>query len=142
MGGNPCRIRWVGSLQNSLQNSLGGLSAEFVGRKSLQNSLGGLSAEFVGRKLCRIRWAGIISVKETTMTPWRNGSALDSKSKGWGFESLWGHFSSNVGLNPSGSPCSWWCFGSLAQMVEHWSNKPRVMGSIPIGTTFFNMHAV
>ena len=21
-------------------------------------------------------------------------------------------------------------------MVEHWSNKPRVMGSIPIGTTF------
>ncbi len=25
-------------------------------------------------------------------------------------------------------------FGSLAQMVEHWSNKPRVMGSIPIGT--------
>ena len=25
-------------------------------------------------------------------TPWRNGSALDSKSKGWGFESLWAHF--------------------------------------------------
>ena len=26
------------------------------------------------------------------MTPWRNGSGLDSNSKGWGFESLWGHF--------------------------------------------------
>ena len=29
------------------------------------------------------------------LTPWRNGSALDSKSKGWGFESLWGHFDQN-----------------------------------------------
>ena len=24
-------------------------------------------------------------------TPWRNGSASDSKSEGWGFESLWRH---------------------------------------------------
>ena len=32
------------------------------------------------------------------VTPWRNGSALDSKSKGWGFESLWGHFWKNGAL--------------------------------------------
>ena len=32
------------------------------------------------------------------MTPWRNGSALDSKSKGWGFESLWGHLLQNGAL--------------------------------------------
>ena len=25
-------------------------------------------------------------------TPWRNGSASDSRPEGWGFESLWGHF--------------------------------------------------
>ena len=25
----------------------------------------------------------------TEQTPWRNGSASDSKSEGWGFESLW-----------------------------------------------------
>ena len=27
----------------------------------------------------------------TEQTPWRNGSASDSKSEGWGFESLWRH---------------------------------------------------
>ena len=27
--------------------------------------------------------------------------------------------------------------GRLAQLVEHWSNKPRVAGSSPVVTTFF-----
>ncbi len=27
------------------------------------------------------------------LAPWRNGSASDSRSEGWEFESLWGHFS-------------------------------------------------
>ena len=31
----------------------------------------------------RSRWVGLHP------TPWRNGSASDSKSEGWGFESLW-----------------------------------------------------
>ena len=27
-----------------------------------------------------------------SLTPWRNGSASDSRPEGWGFESLWGHY--------------------------------------------------
>ena len=33
--------------------------------------------------------AGTRCTAEATTTPWRNGSAWDSKSQGWGFESLW-----------------------------------------------------
>ena len=43
----------------------------------------------------------------------------------------------DVRLTRGRSPVRSWVgvlLGSLAQMVEHWSNKPRVMGSIPIGT--------
>ena len=29
--------------------------------------------------------------RESPQTPWRNGSASDSKSEGWGFDSLWRH---------------------------------------------------
>ena len=29
------------------------------------------------------------------------------------------------------------CLGRLAQLVEHWSNKPRVAGSSPVVTTSF-----
>ena len=29
------------------------------------------------------------SAAQAARTPWRNGSAWDSKSQGWGFESLW-----------------------------------------------------
>ena len=35
------------------------------------------------------RYSIMISCKRKT--PWRNGSAPDSRSVGWGFESLWGH---------------------------------------------------
>ena len=31
------------------------------------------------------------NVCRIVMRPWRNGSALDSRPKGWGFESLWPH---------------------------------------------------
>ena len=31
-------------------------------------------------------------ISHETVSPWRNGSALDSRPKGWGFESLWAHF--------------------------------------------------
>ena len=53
--------------------------------------------------------------------------------------STYGLVGYDVRLTRGRSPVRSWVgvlFGSLAQMVEHWSNKPRVMGSIPIGTTF------
>ena len=51
--------------------------------------------------------------------------------------STYGLVGYDVRLTRGRSPVRSWVgvlFGSLAQMVEHWSNKPRVMGSIPIGT--------
>ena len=52
--------------------------------------------------------------------------------------STYGLVGYDVRLTRGRSPVRSWVgvVGSLAQMVEHWSNKPRVMGSIPIGTTF------
>ena len=52
--------------------------------------------------------------------------------------STYGLVGYDVRLTRGRSPVRSWVgvLGSLAQMVEHWSNKPRVMGSIPIGTTF------
>ena len=51
--------------------------------------------------------------------------------------STYGLVGYDVRLTRGRSPVRSWVgvfYGSLAQMVEHWSNKPRVMGSIPIGT--------
>ena len=51
--------------------------------------------------------------------------------------STYGLVGYDVRLTRGRSPVRSWVgvlCGSLAQMVEHWSNKPRVMGSIPIGT--------
>ena len=33
-----------------------------------------------------------LHVRDLSQTPWRNGSASDSRPEGWGFESLWGQF--------------------------------------------------
>ena len=54
--------------------------------------------------------------------------------------STYGLVGYDVRLTRGRSPVRSWVgvfYGSLAQMVEHWSNKPRVMGSIPIGTIFY-----
>ena len=51
--------------------------------------------------------------------------------------STYGLVGDDVRLTRGRAPVRSWVgvlYGSLAQMVEHWSNKPRVMGSIPIGT--------
>jgi hypothetical protein len=46
--------------------------------------------------------------KVSTKGLWRNGSASDSRSEGWAFESLWPHFLAHCGAAPghcmSGSP--------------------------------------
>ena len=47
------------------------------------------------------------------VTPWRNGSALDSKSKGWGFESLWGHLLQK------------WCTGQDSNLRPHSRLRPE-----------------
>ena len=41
---------------------------------------------------------------------WRNGSASDSRSEGWEFESLWPHLS-------SGGPCQWIARAMHARLV-------------------------
>ena len=54
-------------------------------------------------------WLAYISVSEAQIRGvaglWRNGSASDSRSDGWAFESLWPHFQLNLGhhedLRPS-----------------------------------------
>ena len=49
------------------------------------------------------------------VTPWRNGSALDSKSKGWGFESLWGHLLHREK----------WCTGQDSNLRPHSRLRPE-----------------
>ena len=61
------------------------------------------------------------------LTPWRNGNASDSRPEDWGFDSLWGQI---FGVEPNNK-------GRIAQSVERWSNKPLVMGSIPIVPILF-----
>ena len=53
---------------------------------------------------------------EDTTSPWRNGSASDSRPEGWGFKSLWVH-----------------SFASRAPLAERSAVNRQVLGSIPSG---------
>ena len=67
------------------------------------------------------------------------GASLGDLQDDRQIRSTYGLVGYDVRLTRGRSPVRSWVgvlLGSLAQMVEHWSNKPRVMGSIPIGTIF------
>ena len=57
--------------------------------------------------------------RESPQTPWRNGSASDSKSEGWGFDSLWRQ-----------RDCSFVLIGVILTVTEH-LGPPSAESSTP-----------
>ena len=54
---------------------------------------GGSALSFLSAATCPARFKGLKTLpqKGTSKGLWRNGSACDSRSQGWEFESLWPH---------------------------------------------------
>jgi hypothetical protein len=70
--------------------------------------------------------AGVVS----PMGLWRNGSACDSRSQGWEFESLWPHFHVFISL-----PCSGQSFTQPQYMTSPEPRQRRLMRRVRIKLT-------
>ena len=71
-------------------------------------------------------------ISHETVSPWRNGSALDSRPKGWGFESLFGH-------TPGGSSVGRAVDCKARRAAIHWSAVQICLPGVAFPFFFFSL---